>query len=207
MNHRSSITFYFLVGLAIAAMLALVFASSAYADSTAISGSGSNAESGSTAISGSSVSDSLSYSGSQSGATSNIGGNDQIIQFNNKTPSTQTIKGVPSVSAGNVFPTSPCMGGTQVGGSGVGFGFSVGTSWTDDECGKRETARSFQGMGLSADALAILCSSTYAKAAPSCQKIAQVPLAPLSPAPAAPVKKADPALTSGPVDPDKVWVK
>jgi hypothetical protein len=60
------------------------------------------------------------------------------------------------------------MGSSSGGGSGTGFGLSFGTSWTDDECNTRETARMFSGMGLSGDALAVLCSSKFAQAAPSC---------------------------------------
>ena len=81
-----------------------------------------------------------------------------------------TVKNVPNVYGGNVYPTAPCMGSSTVGGAGVGFGFSVGSSWTDDECGIRETSRSFNSMGLKDDALAVLCSSKYAAAAPSCRK-------------------------------------
>ena len=81
-----------------------------------------------------------------------------------------TVKNVPSIALGNTYPTSPCMGSSQVGGSGVGFSIGVGTSWTDDECGIRETSRSFNGLGLKDDALAILCTSKYAVAAPSCNK-------------------------------------
>lgn len=81
-----------------------------------------------------------------------------------------TVKNVPSVFSGNVYPTAPCMGSSTVGGAGVGFGFSVGTSWKDDECGIRETSRSFSGLGLKDDAIKILCTSQYAAAAPSCAK-------------------------------------
>ena len=84
-----------------------------------------------------------------------------------------TVKNVPSVFSGNVYPTAPCMGSSSVGGAGVGFGFSVGTSWKDDECGIRETSRSFSGLGLKEDALAVLCTSEYAKAAPACRALAQ----------------------------------
>lgn len=79
-----------------------------------------------------------------------------------------TVKNVPAVVTGNVYPTAPCMGSSAVGGSGIGFGFSIGTSWKDDECGIRETARSFNGLGLKEDALKVLCTSAYAAAAPSC---------------------------------------
>ena len=84
-----------------------------------------------------------------------------------------TVKNVPSVFSGNVYPTAPCMGSSTVGGAGVGFGFSVGTSWKDDECGIRETSRSFSGLGLKEDALKVLCTSAYAAAAPSCAQVAQ----------------------------------
>jgi len=123
-----------------------------------------------------SFANSASLSGANSQATSNSasGGN---IQNTVVTDSGQMnysgsyeVRNVPAVVSGNVYPTSPCMGGTSIGGSGVGFGFSVGSSWTDDECGIRETARSFSGMGMKDDALAILCSSKYAVTAPSCKK-------------------------------------
>lgn len=78
------------------------------------------------------------------------------------------VKNVPSVFSGNVYPTAPCMGSSTVGGAGVGFGFSVGSSWKDDDCGIRETARSFASMQMSDDAITVLCTSEYAKTAPSC---------------------------------------
>jgi hypothetical protein len=80
-----------------------------------------------------------------------------------------TVKNVPAFALGNVYPTAPCMGSSQVGGAGVGFSIGVGTSWTDEECSLRETSRSFSGLGLKEDALAILCTSKYAAAAPSCK--------------------------------------
>lgn len=84
------------------------------------------------------------------------------------------LENVPDVSSPNVYPTSPCMGSSSMGGAGVGFGISFGTSWKDDDCGVRETARSFAGMGMKEDALAVLCSSEYAKSAPSCKKYIKV---------------------------------
>ena len=85
-------------------------------------------------------------------------------------PNKVEVRNVPSVFSGNVYPTAPCMGSSTVGGAGVGFGFSIGSSWTDDECGIRETARSFNGMGMKEDALQVLCTSKYAAAAPACQR-------------------------------------
>jgi hypothetical protein len=80
------------------------------------------------------------------------------------------IRNVPNVFGGNVYPTAPCMGSSTIGGAGVGFGVSIGSSWTDDECGIRETARSFNTMGMKEDAVKVLCASKYAAAAPACQK-------------------------------------
>jgi len=87
-----------------------------------------------------------------------------------------TIRNVPNVFSGNVYPTAPCMGSSTVGGAGVGFGLSVGHSWTDDECGIRETSRSFNGLGMKDDALKVLCMSKYAAAAPSCAIVSTQPV-------------------------------
>jgi hypothetical protein len=83
------------------------------------------------------------------------------------------VRSVPNVFGGNVYPTAPCMGSSTVGAAALGWGASVGTSWSDHECGKRETARSFQNLGLTADAVAVLCSSEYAAVAPVCKNQAQ----------------------------------
>jgi len=80
------------------------------------------------------------------------------------------VRTVPNVFAGNVYPTAPCMGSSTVGAAALGWGASVGTSWADHECGKRETARSFQNLGLTQDAIAVLCSSEYAAVAPVCKE-------------------------------------
>lgn len=79
------------------------------------------------------------------------------------------LENVPDVMAPNVYPTSPCMGSSSIGGAGVGFGISFGTSWESEECQLRETSRSFANMGMKEDAIAILCTSEYAKNAPSCK--------------------------------------
>lgn len=81
-----------------------------------------------------------------------------------------TVKNVPNVFSGNVYPTAPCMGSSTVGGAGVGFGFSIGSSWTDDECGIRETSRSFNALGLKEDAVRVLCTSKYAATAAACKE-------------------------------------
>jgi len=81
----------------------------------------------------------------------------------------RTGRNTPAFGLGNVYPTAPCMGSSQVGGSGVGFSIGVGTSWTDDECGKRELARSFQNLQDTFSAKEILCSSKYADVVSACK--------------------------------------
>ena len=150
--------------------------------SGAISGSvssGGDAKSSSFSGGGDAKSASFSAGGdggkSNAKSASNSGGN--TLTVNEAAPAADqsmrysgsyTVKGVPNVISGAVYPTAPCMGSSTVGGSGVGFGVSIGHTWKDDECGIRETARSFAGMGLKEDALKVLCASQYAATAPSC---------------------------------------
>lgn len=89
----------------------------------------------------------------------------------NEQVGTVNVRSVPNVYGGNVYPTAPCMGSSAVGGSWLGGGGTVGTSWTDDECSIRETARSFQNLNMNTDAVSVLCSSKYAAAAPACKNM------------------------------------
>ena len=77
---------------------------------------------------------------------------------------------VAGVALGSLYPSAPCMGTSNVGGGNPFFNIAVGTSWESKECQIRETARSFSAVGLTNDAIAILCSSEYAAVAPSCAK-------------------------------------
>ena len=87
---------------------------------------------------------------------------------------TVTTRNTPGLVAGNVYPTAPCMGTTTAGGVTTALGLTFGTSWKDDDCSIRETARSFATMQMNDDAIAVLCSSAYAAAAPSCKARAKV---------------------------------
>ncbi len=111
----------------------------------------------------------------QGGAGGTAGGGSASLTYNEAPAAAQrgtvTIKNTPEVTLSNIAPTSPCMGGTSVGGSGPGFSIGIGTTWKDSDCSLRETARSFAGLGLTDDAIAILCSSEYAAAAPSCKAL------------------------------------
>jgi hypothetical protein len=90
----------------------------------------------------------------------------------NEQVGTVNVRTVPNVFAGNVYPTTNCAHSATAGVAALGWGASFGSSFLDKECSLRETARSFSGMGMTADAVAILCSSEYASAAPTCKAIA-----------------------------------
>ena len=115
-------------------------------------------------------------SGGNASGGAGVGNGGSAILTYNEAPSaaqrnTVTIRNTPDLSLSNIAPTAPCMGGTSVGGTGAGFSIGIGTTWKDGDCSLRETARSFAGLGLTQDAIAILCASEYAAAAPSCAAI------------------------------------
>lgn len=137
-------------------LILLLLPTLAFADSWTTASSYSHASAQAGAIAGA-----VSGGNTQTVNVAPGSGGNQSVNFKYPTP-------VPPVMAPSISPTSPCMGSSSGGGSGTGFGLSFGTSWTDDECNTRETSRLFHSMGMTADALAVLCSSAYASAAPSC---------------------------------------
>lgn len=48
---------------------------------------------------------------------------------------------VSTAYAPNIMPTAVCMGSSSMGGQGMSFGFSLGTSWTDSNCMLLEQVR------------------------------------------------------------------
>ena len=72
---------------------------------------------------------------------------------------TQTVKNVPSVS-GPPLTTSndTCMGSSSGGVNGPGFGISVGSTWTDNNCKILKNSRELWNMGMKAASLALMCS-------------------------------------------------
>ena len=85
-----------------------------------------------------------------SGGTSNYTENHQS--------GTATLKSVPPVYAPNIITSNDtCMGSSSIGASGVGFGVSFGTSWTDANCIMLKNAREMYNMGMPDVAFARLC--------------------------------------------------
>jgi hypothetical protein len=90
------------------------------------------------------------------------------VTINTTTPKTQTVKTVPTVYAPALTTTltETCMGSTSLGGSGVGIGVTIGTTWHDQDCVRRLNAREIgQLIGDREAARAILCESASVKEA------------------------------------------
>lgn len=85
---------------------------------------------------GSSRNDNASSSSSKSSSNNSMAnvGNTSINVEGDDFPASSAI--APSIN-----PTSPCMGSSSAGGQGMSFGVSVGSSWRDKECEKREAFR------------------------------------------------------------------
>jgi hypothetical protein len=181
-------------------------------DSRATSGSSSNAETSSN----SQASGGTSYSGASGGNAnaangSASSGNNQGVTINSTTPKEQTVRTAPQVYAPALTTTltETCMGSTSLGGSGVGVGVTIGTTWHDKDCVRRLNARELaQTLGDRDAARALLCEdeairTAYEKIGRSCYTpVAVNAPAPMPPAPPeAPPTVALPAPQSVPVPP------
>jgi len=83
----------------------------------------------------------------------------QSITFNSKTPSTQTIKNVPTVYAPGLAAAGSevCLGSMSVGGAGAGFGLTIGGTMTDKECTLRLNAKTLAILGYTEAARETMC--------------------------------------------------
>ena len=86
-------------------------------------------------------------------------------------PSTVRIKNTPDLGSLNIPATAPCVVGYGAGVVAPGIGVNFGGAYTDDDCGSRETARSFVGMGDIQSAVEVLCASKYAAVAKVCKNL------------------------------------
>lgn len=88
-------------------------------------------------------------------------GNNQAITIEAATVPTETkveVKNVPSVGAPALTSSNDtCMGSTSVGAAGVGFGITIGSTWTDNNCTMLKNSREMWNMGMKAASLARMC--------------------------------------------------
>jgi len=130
-------------------------------DAHANSGSTSTANTRSEATGGTSSATSTGGS-SQASNGSAASSNNQGVTINSVTPekTTATVRTVPNVYAPALTTTltETCMGSTSLGGSGVGVGVTIGTTWHDKDCVRRLNAREMsQTLGDRDAARALLC--------------------------------------------------
>lgn len=94
-----------------------------------------------------------------------------------------------------VAGTNTCMGSSSVGGQGITFGLSLGTTWEDDGCTRRSNAATLFSLGQTSGAIALMCQDkdiaqameTAGTPCPGTQKVATAA------APVAPQAQALPA--------------
>ena len=109
-----------------------------------------------------------------SGADASNAGNNQSITVNipaaeqkdltrtivdQNVSGTQTVKNVPSVSGPPLTSSNDtCMGSSSGSVNVPGFGASLGSTWTDDNCRMLKNSRELWNMGMKAAALALMCT-------------------------------------------------
>lgn len=77
---------------------------------------------------------------------------------------TQTVKNVPTVIGPNLTSSNDtCMGSTSGGIAGPGFGVTVGSTWTDDQCKRLKMSRELWNKGMKAASLAMDCMDPQAR--------------------------------------------
>lgn len=89
-------------------------------------------------------------SATSEGSTSSSGGN--VFSVNS-----EAVANLPPAIAPNVYPTAPCIVSNSGAGTGLKFGLSIGISHKDDDCTRRETARTLQALGETQGAVALMC--------------------------------------------------
>lgn len=71
---------------------------------------------------------------------------------------TATLKTVPAVYAPALTSSNDtCMGSSSFGAAGVGFGLTIGTTWTDANCVMLKNSREMFNMGMQDASFARLC--------------------------------------------------
>jgi hypothetical protein len=71
---------------------------------------------------------------------------------------TQKIKNVPGLGGLSLTSSNDtCMGSTSGGAAVAGFGFNIGSTWTDKNCTMLKNSRELWNMGMRAASLARMC--------------------------------------------------
>ena len=89
------------------------------------------------------------------------------MTINSTTPATQTLYNVPNVYAPGLAAAGAevCLGSVSAGGSGAGFGVSIGGTYVDTECQLRLNARTLATLGYTVAAREEMCLDPQVRAA------------------------------------------
>lgn len=118
----------------------------------------SEATSNSTAVSGSYSQGGAAVSLSQGGTSGAVSGASSAGQTNSMSVNNRDRLQAPAVVAPALTSgNDTCMGSSSVGGSGPGFGFSVGSTWSDEHCRMLKSASILFNLGKEDAALARVC--------------------------------------------------
>lgn len=97
---------------------------------------------------------SISKSNSESYSSSDNANNaNQSVNFEAQARNPVSTAYAPPLVAGE----DTCMGSSSIGGQGVGFGISIGTSWTDENCQRLKNSRQLAALGFRRASVALLC--------------------------------------------------
>lgn len=91
---------------------------------------------------------------SQSGATAEGG---QLVY--SPTSNSEVRYPASTAIAPSIAPTAPCMGSSGLGATGASFGFSIGTTWSDEECKLIRDSSQLWNMNMQKAAVAMLCTN------------------------------------------------
>ena len=100
------------------------------------------------------------------GTATGVGGNSSSVAGADSSSSsggnifssvTNTEPSLPSAYAPAVYPTAPCIVSNSGGGTNRFFGLSLGISHKDDDCTRREDARTLQSLGETQGAVSLMC--------------------------------------------------
>ena len=115
-----------------------------------------------------SQSQSASTGASTSTSSASTDGNTQILNVGGSVtnnPSDIKVLNTPDSYAPIASPTAPCRVAYSGGGSGPGFGISIGASALDEGCDAREDARLLYNLGMHNEAILRLCAKPELNAA------------------------------------------
>ena len=147
--------------MVIMAVPLLVSVTSAFADNSAGAVANAGSFSGAQAQSGVAVNSTNNRIGQT--ATQGVTFNSPAVPDNTKV----TIRSAPQVVAPALATTltETCMGSSSIGASGIGFGLTFGSTWTDHDCQNRLDARQLASMGYRDAARVVMCANPVVRKA------------------------------------------